>query len=298
MVCPFNPGSVTDAYDLMMKKVAEKYVDVNIVVEYQTGGSGAVGINYAMAQKQDGYTIFTPGNNIEYGLASGRIQNWKIDDFQGIANPVIELATVCVPAKSPIKSMDDLIKYAKEKPGKLNWAGAQALAYHHIVSLLVNQVGGVNINYIPYDNGTDVALACIEGSVDVAGLPAETANTYSKSGDVRILAVGSKERSEFFPDIPTIYETPGLEFEKMGIEYSVARPIFVGKKTPPEAVKALEDLFMKAFQDPEWIEFVSKRFGTDYKTGCFGAEKTTKLVKDSSIILTDLFAKLNLNAKK
>jgi len=294
MVCPFNPGSVTDIYNLMMKKIAEKYLSVNVVIEYRTGGSGAVGINFGMAAKQDGYTIFTPGNNIEYGLASGRIENYKIEDFVGIANPVLEIACVAVPAKSPFNTMADIINYAKKNPGKLNWAGAQALSYHHMVNLLTNQAADVDINYVPFDNGTEVALGCIEGSVDIAGLPADTAFTFSQSGDVRIVAIGTKERNDAFPGIPTIYETPGLEFEKMGIEYVVIRPVFVGKNTSPEMVAALEHLFLTVFNDKEWQEWTGARAGTDNKGGIMNSAETTQFVRDSYVVLEKVFAELGL----
>lgn len=263
LIVPFDPGSAIDPFAQMFKQVAEKNTDVNFIIEYKPGGGTLVGMNYMFAKPHDGYTFVFGLQNSEALVATGQAD---YDEFAytGIANTCGEQLVIVVRKDSPYESLDDIIEFAKENPGAYNWGGAGTLGFQQFFAQQVMNGAEVEFNYVPFGNAGETCLNVLNGVVDSGTVSVSKAIPYVESGDMRIIAQGLKERDpkleernpELFGGIPTVYETPGLDYDKFGMELWTSRDIACAADTPQGAIDSMIDIAKKVAEDPEWIEFV------------------------------------------
>lgn len=281
LIVPFNPGAVSDAYAQMIKQIGEKYIDHFILLEYKPGGNTSVGINFMLTKPHDGYTISIPGNNPEYTVATGQTDTYDEFSYVSIGSPVSEQSVLIVPPGSPFKSLQDVLEFAAQHPGQLNWGGANTLGFNHFFALETMKNGNVEFNYVPYDNAGEVVLAVLGKNVDVGTVTFSTALPYYNSGEVRAIAQSLPERDmESLADVPTIYETPGLEYERYGIPFVAARPLIAHAATPEAMLEAWDRLMEKIVSDPAWIAWVEKR--NVIKNSHIKGADATKLMRNNT----------------
>lgn len=256
-------GSAIDAYAQEYIKLAQKYVDSNFTVEYKSGNSGTVGMAYMTTQPKDGSVILITGMSSEISIATGSAQNVSPDDYVGLALVAADQGTVAVPAGSQFQTLGDIVAYAKEHPGELTCAGSNTLSYVHFFALQLMKNAGINFNYVAYKNSSEVNVALLGGNADF-GLAVPSAFVpYQESGELRILAQGFENRDmKALPEIPTVYETEGLEFEKFGADFMTTRMFIAPAGIPEEALEAWDALTVLVTSDPEWEEFVYNQGGS------------------------------------
>jgi tripartite-type tricarboxylate transporter receptor subunit TctC len=163
--------------------------------------------------------------------------------------PVSELGSfpliLIVNASSTIKSVTDLIAYAKANPDKTNYASSSAA--FQLVTEQFKQKTGAPMQVIPYKGANDSVMAVVSGQVTATIADAGPVSGQVKSGVVRALAVAAPKRMEDFPDVPTMKEA-GADVDAV-----LWSGIFVPKQTSPAIVKKLQDAFMRIGQMPDVI---------------------------------------------
>ena len=283
-----NPGSSIDTYTKQFALVAQKYTDQTILIENKPGGSNSVALNHVLAQAHDGYTTLISGSSFEAKTAFGEYPDFTGDDYTCTGILHSEQFMVAVRADSQFQSLEDIIKYAKENPGTVNIGSSGNMSQMHLFVLNMMDAAEIDVDYVPYDDVSEYMLALLGGNIDVVLAAVNACRTYEESGDIRILAQGLEERSPSFPNIPTVFETPGLELDKFG---GVGAYTFRAFKLPsdcPENMKlAWADLIEKVGNDPEWIEF-SDNMGVDRVSFCTGAE-AEETAKSFIAIYKDIF---------
>ena len=183
---------------------------------------------------------------------------------------------------SPFNTLEDLVKFAKENPGKLKASTNGTRASNHIGSELLAKSAGFEYMAIPYGGTADQLLALRQGEVDFS--VAKEADIAAITSELKILAVFSEKRMESLPDVPTLGELG--YYNKW---YGSARAIVAPKGTPKEAIEFYEAAFKAAMEDPEYIASAEKAGIT---TLYMNAEDTAKLIQDQYKFCTDEVAKL------
>lgn len=255
LMVSYGAGGATDFQARLVSMTAsnENYLGEPIVVINKPGAGGRVGWNwFASDAEADGYTL--AAYNVPHFLAQsieGGVR-FNADSFEPIANWGADPAVVIVAADSEFDSIQALLGYAQENPGKVTVSGAGLYVGHHIAALQIQKAIGGKLAYIPTKGGGAAAMkAVIAGNV-VAGINnLSDAYRAREAGNVKILALADIQRSEqFLPDVPTLMES-GYEVDNASVNY---RGFMVPANTPASVIDVLAARVPDMFADPKVAE--------------------------------------------
>jgi tripartite-type tricarboxylate transporter receptor subunit TctC len=158
-----------------------------------------------------------------------------VKDFAPVAFAGANIICLAVNSALPVKSVADVIDYAKKNPGKLNYGSSGTGSPHHLAGELLRQKAGIDIAHIPYKGGGAAVNDLLGGHIGMAFLSLSAAVPHINTGKIRIIAMVEKTRYAAMPDIPTIGETvPGFEMSSwIGI--------FAPAGTPADVIAKLND---------------------------------------------------------
>ena len=217
-----------------------------VIVENKPGGGAIVATEYVAKSAPDGYTLLMSASGISINPAVyAKLPYDAIKDFVAVSELGSFPLIMIVNAASPIKSVAELVTYAKANPDKTNYASSSAS--FQLVTELFKQKTGAPMQVIPYKSANESVLAVISrpGHHDHCGRRPGVGQV--KSGTVRALAVAAPKRMEDLPDVPTLKEA-GADVDAV-----LWSGIFVPKDTPPGIVKKLEGEFMRIAKLPDVI---------------------------------------------
>jgi len=276
-VIPFDAGGQSDVEARRQQPHLEKILGQKILIEYKPGAGGAIGWTELTRAKPDGYTM--TGINLPHIIlqpAQRSDAGYKTEDIIPVAIFQATPIGLAVLKDSPFQTLEDFIAYAKENPGKITVAGSGTLSGHDIARMQLEKFAGIKVEYIPY-TGAAPQLQAFLGGHNMAIL-ANSNDLVQHKDKIRVLAFGSTERYEVFPDAPTFIEK-GFDMTP-----SIDRGIAVPPGTSAEIIKVLEDAFMQIAKDPEiqkqMVEqgFVPKAMGHEESKAYI--EKTKKQYLD------------------
>lgn len=284
ILCWSKPGSSVDLYSRTLAELAAKTLGQPLVVETKTGGGGVVASNALMSRPADGYTLLAVTRTLTTKFGEPGVQ-FKPDDFQPIVRSILDPIVIMVPGDSPLKTIQDFIKYGKANPGKLKITGAFALGLHRVAWEGFAKKTGIQAVWVPYEGSAPAAAAVAGGHVSAGAMNPGVVRAQVKAGKIRILATASDNRLAEYPDVPTLKEA--------GIDYTAYqwRGIMAKKGTPAAVVDKLAEAFQKAQQTSEWKAFLKKMSWMD---GYEGPQAFEKEFKEQAQEMTALKAKLKL----
>ena len=238
----YGAGGATDFQARIVTMVAgnEDVLGQPIYIVNKPGAGGRVGWNWLATQADnDGYTM--GAYNVPHFIAQsikGGVK-YSTDSFEPIANWGSDPAVLVVGKDSEFNSMDDIIAFAKENPGKLTLSGAGLFVGHHIAALQIEKACECKMAYIPTKGGGAAAMkAVIAGDVKAGINNLSDAYRARESGNVKILGVADLERNEeFLSDVPTMKEA-GLDVDNSSVNF---RGLMVPKGTDPAIIEALAE---------------------------------------------------------
>lgn len=235
----YGAGGATDFQARIVTMVAgnEDLLGQPMYILNKPGAGGRKGWNwFATEADADGYTL--SAYNIPHFIAQsikGGVK-YSADSFEPIANWGADPAVVVVGKDSKFNTMEELIAFAKENPGKTTTSGAGLFVGHHIAALQIEKACECKIAYIPTKGGGAAAMkAVIAGEVMAGVNNLSDAFRAREAGNVKILGVADLERNDFMPDVPTLMEA-GLDVDNSSVNF---RGIMAKKGTPPEVIDAL-----------------------------------------------------------
>ena len=256
VIVAYAAGGETDIGARIVASIAEKDLGQAIVIVNKGGAGGQLGWTELAKQKPDGYAIGfvgTPALN-SIILDPERKATFTLDNFVPIINQVVDPVCLYVKPDSPYKSFKDVIEDAKKRPGKITVTTTGIFSNEHLGILLLQDAAKVKFRIVHFDGSAQINTALMGGQVDVAvdnvGGP-WTARV--KGGQVRPLIVMDKERSKFYPNVPTTVEQ-GLPTVIMSSSRGIAGP----KGIPDPILKKLEAVFKKAMENPQHMEKMDK----------------------------------------
>jgi tripartite-type tricarboxylate transporter receptor subunit TctC len=263
VVIPFPPGGPTDGMARIISERLNAVLGQPIVVENRGGAGGGVGGKFVAEADPDGYTLLmTPGGALTTGPALHKDLGY---DPEKAFVPVSQLSEtpliVSVNPALPIKSMADVIAYAKANPGKLNWGTQGIGTAPSLLCELFKLDTGVNIVQVPYRGTGPMLVAALAGEVQMIADPSTTSLPNIKAGKLRPIAIAGPTRDPELPDVPTVIEEG---FPK------IQSPFWLGvvapAGTPPAIITKLNTAFRAAMNDPVTVTHL-KELDTYVKTG-------------------------------
>ena len=213
LVVPTAAGGTTDLSARMLAQGLTQVIGQWVVVDNKGGGNGNIAASIVKRAEADGYTLFLQYSG--YHVISPhltKVAQWSQSDFQPVANVISAPQIIVVRDGLPVKTLPELIAYAKANPGKLNYASSGNGSLQHVTGAMLEQQGGVKMVHVPY-KGTGPALQdLLGGQVDLTFGTAPPFMPHIQSGKLRVLAVTGKERLPSLPDVPTTAEAgyPGV----------------------------------------------------------------------------------------
>ena len=207
MVVPTAAGGTTDLSARMLAQALGPVLGQTVVVDNKGGGNGNIAASIVKRAEADGYTLLMQYSG--YHVISPhltKVAQWAQSDFQPIANVISAPQIIVVRADLPVKTLPELIAYAKANPGKLNYASSGNGSLQHVTGAMLEQQGGIKMVHVPY-KGTGPALQdLLGGQVDLTFGTAPPFMPHIASGKLRVLAVTGKQRLPSLPDVPTTAE--------------------------------------------------------------------------------------------
>jgi tripartite-type tricarboxylate transporter receptor subunit TctC len=253
-IVPFPPGGPVDTTARMTTQAMAKSWSTPAVIDNKAGAGGIVGAQTAAKAPPDGHHFFFAA--IHHAVLPSLSTKLPYDiqkDFVPVGMGARYPIVLVVHPSLPVKSVQELIAYAKANPNKLSYSSAGTGGGTHLAGELFASLTGVKMQHIPYKGSSPAMQDLVGGQVQLMFADSTSAIPFIKSGRVRALAVGNPEPSVFFPDLPTIASAGVKGYEAYSWSGLVAP-----KGTPPEAVKQANAQLNKALKDPQVIEMMNK----------------------------------------
>jgi tripartite-type tricarboxylate transporter receptor subunit TctC len=252
IIVPFAAGSATD---LVARGLGVKLQDIlkqPIVIENKPGASGQLGASAVATAPADGYTLLmgTNSTNAANGALFKKLSYDPDKDFAPIARCVTGVNALVVNNDLPIKSVAELVEYAKKNPGKLNYS--EASASQRLSGEMFNSLAGVKIERVPYKASPQALGDVASGQVQVMFPDLPQALTQIQAGRVRGLGVTGPQRTKVAPDLPAIAET----VKGYSLVYWLA--VFAPAATPKPIQKKLFEAIAEAMKDPATVQAMTQ----------------------------------------
>ncbi len=219
IIVPASPGGNIDVTARVIAPLMSEHLKVPVVVENRPGSGGMIGMDVAFKAAPDGHTI-AMGSSSTYTIGPNVYKNWPYDPVKGLT-PIMNVQYVpfalVVNAQSPDKSVHDLIRRAKEKPGTVSQANGGTGTSNHLVSELFQMLTGTRFILVPYQGGAPAMTSIIGGQTESYFDQASTSVAPAQSGRIRVLGVTSKTRWAPLPEVPTFGELGIQDFEVTGM---------------------------------------------------------------------------------
>lgn len=250
IVAPYPPGGATDMFSRLVAHKLQIAWEQNVVVENKPGASGVIGAESVSRATPDGHTLVVGAVSL-HAILPSLLEN--MHKAQENLTPVSSLANlpsyVVVPASSPAKTIDDLIKMIREEPEKYTYGSAGPGTSQHVFPELFKQEAKLSILHVPYKGSAAMVVDLIAGRVDMAIEQGPAVLSHIRDGKLRALAVTTKKRSEEFPNVPTLDEGA-----LPGFEANTWFAIYAPKGTPEPIIEKLNNQIGVMLKDPDVIK--------------------------------------------
>jgi len=277
-ICPWPAGGSTDAVIRALAQSAAKTLGQNIIVENKPGAGGMLGANELVSAAPDGYTL----SQLPHGVFRiPHMQKTTFDtlkDFTWIACLTGYTFGLVVPADSPIKTIADLVAYARANPEKFTYGSTGIGTSPHLAVEEFAQRAGIKLTHVPFKGNADNMQAILGGHT-MAASDATGWAPHVESGKLRLLATYGSKRTKRWPTVPTLDE---LGYKTVSDSpFGVCGP----KGMDPSVVRTLHDAFKKTLEDPavlasfdkfdQTVIYMDTEQYTRFARESFAAEKAT-----------------------
>jgi len=255
IVVPSSAGGGTDIVARILAPRLTERLGQPIVIENRPGAGTMIGIELAAKSPADGYTVLVTPSTLALNSAVYRkVPYDPVRDFAPITCIIGSTSIIVVHPSLPIRTIKELMAFARARPGQLNYASAGTGTYPHMTMELFNSMAGLKMVHIPYKGTGPAMIDMVAGQVSVLAATILTGMPQIRAGRLRPLGITSLKRSAAAPEIPTVSEAglPGFESLQW---YGAVVPV----QTPKDIVARLHSEFTRVLAMPE----VKERFIAD-----------------------------------
>jgi tripartite-type tricarboxylate transporter receptor subunit TctC len=286
-ICPWPAGGSTDAVIRALAESAGKTLGQQVLVENKPGAGGMLGANELVSARPDGYTLSQLPHGVFRIPHMQKVSFDTLKDFTWIACLTGYTFGLVVPADSPIKSVKDLVDYAKANPGKFSYGSTGIGTSPHLAVEEFAQRAGIQLNHIPFKGNADNMQALLGGHT-MAASDATGWAPHVDAGKMRLLATYGSKRTRRWPNVPTLDE---LGYKTVSDSpFGVCGP----KGMDPAVTKTLHDAFRKTLEDPAVIATFEKY---DQTVIYMGTEEYTRWARETFATEKATIERLGLAAK-
>jgi tripartite-type tricarboxylate transporter receptor subunit TctC len=253
IVVPYTPGALTDITSRAVGAELSKILGQSVVIENKPGGGTAIGTVAVKNSPADGYTILYQSDPMITNLYLMKQPGYVLADFKPVAGLSESAFVMVVTTKRPFNSLKDLVEYGKANPGKLLYATTGLGSPSSILSAKLGQAAKMDWVEVPHKGGAEATQATMTGVTDAFMISQGAPLLQGKPDTLKLFAISSSERSDFFPDLPTFKELgyPSAEFESWAA-------FFVRSDTPADITAKLKAALASAMNSPSLIEQMKK----------------------------------------
>src|SRR6185369_6903815 len=237
LLVPFSPGSGSDTLGRIIAGGLSDVFGQQVIVDNRAGAAGNIGAEIAAKAPPDGYTLLLA--NLGHAASVSLYRNLPYDVVRDFA-PVTQLASapaiVVAHPSLPVRSLDELVKLAKARPGAINYASGGVGTPTFVAAELFKAQAGINMLHVPYRSGGEALTAILAGEASVYFAPLAVALPQVRQGRLRPLAVTTMKRIRLVPDLPTVAEA-GYPNYQSGNWYGLLAPV----KTPRDVIATIRN---------------------------------------------------------
>ena len=259
MIVGFPPGGVADAIPRYLQEMLKNSLGQPIVVENKPGGAGIIAMD-AIAKATDGHTVgvmtlqnlIVPATGTSLGYDARK-------DLVGIVLFGKTASVLTVNSTLPIKSVQELIAYAKANPGQLAFATSGNATGQHFATESLRLGADIDIVHVPYKGVAPAYVDVLAGRVPVMFMTYGSGKQHWETGKVRALAVSTPKRFSLMPELPTMAEASGIKDFSLIEWYALVAPASMPKPAMEKLHKALADIMNR----PDHATF-NVKYGLEY----------------------------------
>jgi tripartite-type tricarboxylate transporter receptor subunit TctC len=286
-ICPWPAGGSTDAVIRALAESAARLLNVPVIVDNKPGAGGVLGANELVNAKPDGYTLSQLPHGVFRIPHMQKVQFDVLKDFTWIACLTGYTFGLVVQAESPIKSIADLVAYAKAKPGTFSYGSTGIGTSPHLAVEEFAQRAGIQLLHVPFKGNADNMQALLGGHT-MAASDATGWGPLVESGKLRLLATYGSRRTKRWPTVPTLDE---LGYKTVSDSpFGVCGP----KGMDPGLTRTLHDAFKKTLEDPAVMASFDKY---DQTVIYMNTEDYTRFARESFVAEKATIERLGLAAK-
>ncbi len=282
MIVAYPPGGGTDQVGRVLADQLTMTLGQNVVVDNRGGATGNIGTELAARAVPDGYTLLM-GNVAPNAVNVSLFKKLGFDpvkDFAPVSLVAVTPNILVAHPSMPVKTIKELIAYAKAKPGTLNFPSAGVGRSSRLAGEMLKSLAGISMVHIPFKGGGPALVAVIAGEVQIMFATMPAAMPHVKSGKVKPVAVTTAKRSQAMPELPTIAES-GVK----GYEASTWYGLLAPARTPPVIVTRLHADTVKILAGPTRQRLEAQGFEPEGGTPAeFAAYIKTEIVKWAKVI--------------
>lgn len=247
LIVPFAAGGTSDILARLIGTALGEKLDGTVVVEDRPGAGGNLGSDYVAKSTPDGYTLVlaSVGTHAINTSLYAHMPYDPVNDFTPVSLVANVPTVLVVNPDVPVRSVRELIAYAKAHPGKLNYASAGIGTTQHLAGELFKIKTGVNIVHVPYKGGGPAVTDLLGGQVQMMFPNIPVVAQQIKAGRLRPLAVAAARRSEALPAVPTVAEAAGLDDFDVATWFGILGPAGM----PVDIVSRLNGALAEAVKD-------------------------------------------------
>jgi tripartite-type tricarboxylate transporter receptor subunit TctC len=255
MVVGFAPGGGTDTVARIIAKTLGDQMGQQVLVDNKAGAGGAIATDFVAKSAPDGHALLL-GNVGALAVAPHtlKLPYDPLRDLAPITMAVVFANVIVVHAAVPARTLDELIRMAREKPGTITYGSSGINGAAHLAGELLRLMAKVDLVHVPYKGGAPAMQGLLGRQTDAMIATPVSALPHIKAGTVRALATTSAKRSELMPDVPTVAEQgyPGYDATNW---YAYLAPA----KTPKDIIERLNRELRKAMAAPEVRDALAKQ---------------------------------------
>lgn len=249
LIVGFAAGGAPDIVARMLGQRLSESLGQQFIVENRPSAGGITGSLAVAKATPDGYTLLVADVS-QLAIAPFVFSSVPYDslkDFAPISLAAVVPLFFAVQPSLPINTFQDLIAYAKARPGQLNYGSAGIGTIHHLATEAIKASLGLDIVHVPYKGGGQSVPAFLSGEVSLLASALSALGPHARAGKARLLAVGATQRFRIAPEVPTVSEfIPGYDFSS---EIGVLAPA----ATPPAVVSRLSQEIIRALKHPDGL---------------------------------------------
>lgn len=258
LVIGYAAGGTTDILARSLAEQLSKTLGQSVIVENKAGAAGNLAAAYVSQAKPDGYVLFMAtlaSHGINPALYQTGLGYDPVKSFEPISMVAAIPMLLVVNPKLPVNSVPELIAYAKQKPGQLNYASSGNGSPVHLSGAIFADAAKIDVVHIPYRGGAIANTSVMSGDTQYTFASMPAAMPQVQAGKLRALAVTTKERSPLLPNTPSVEEAGSLP----GYDINTWDALLAPKGTAPAVIAKLNAAVIQALQSPA----LAKRFESE-----------------------------------